>query len=317
LIGGTETKTVYQEGDKIPPAAPPKKSTEDGKVYYGLRISMSLGLANTDWAKAKTLKTLEEHSVDAAAAASNSTDSPDVKPHGLSLVVDYPDSTDSTDSPDSPDVKPHSLSLVVDSTDSPDVKPHSLSLVVNSPDSPNVSSRSLSPADSPDFSPQSHSSSRGKKRRNSSPPPNYSRDASRDASRDTAAKRRRVLVVLDDEEENREYNNLLKETQSLKQKLNEEKKKRNDLSVQYEMLKKEFQELRRQKRETDLKLQKTIEDNDILISKLAICACKCLGHKEDCKKGSYYPHLGYGSSEEDLKDNIVKSSKIERQQILF
>jgi hypothetical protein len=54
-----------------------------------------------------------------------------------------------------------------------------------------------------------------------------------------------------------------------------------------------------------------------LISKLAICACKCLGHKEDGKKGSYYPQLGYGSSEEDLKDKIVESSKIERQQILF
>ena len=113
---------------------------------------MTLGLMNTDWAKAKTLETLEEHIVDAAAAAANSTD---VTPQGP--VVD---------SPDSPNVSSKSLSLV----DSPD-----------SPDYQDVSSRSLSAVDSPNFPPQSpaSSSSRGEKRRDhySSPQPNSSRDA--------------------------------------------------------------------------------------------------------------------------------------------
>jgi hypothetical protein len=155
LIGQKETRTVYQEGEKIPPAAPPKNSLEDGKVFYGHINSMTLGLMNTDWAKAKTPETLEEHISDAAAAAANSTD---VTPQGP--VVD---------SPDSPNVSSKSLSLV----DSPD-----------SPDYQDVSSRSLSPVDSPDspnFPPQSpaSSSSRGEKRRDhySSPQPNSSRDA--------------------------------------------------------------------------------------------------------------------------------------------
>jgi hypothetical protein len=51
LIGQKETITVYQEGEKIPPAAPPNNSLEDGKVFYGHRNSMTLGLMNTDWAK--------------------------------------------------------------------------------------------------------------------------------------------------------------------------------------------------------------------------------------------------------------------------
>jgi hypothetical protein len=272
LIGGKETKTVYEEGDDIPPAAPPNKNSDGGKVFYGHRISMTLGLVNTDWAKAKTL---EGPSVDAAAAAANS----------------------------------------------PDVTPQSLTLVVDSPDSPNVSSRSLSPVDSPDVTPQSpapSSSRRGEKRRDrsSSPLPNSSRDA--------AAKKRRVLDLGDEnvEEESREDNTLLKKYKSVKQKLNEEKMK-NDLSVKYEMLKKAFEELQRQKEETDQKLQQSVKTNKKdakKISELSICAYKCLGHKEDYKKGSYYPQLGYGSSEEDLKNKIVKrvkSSKIDRQQILF
>jgi hypothetical protein len=110
LIGQKETRTVYQEGEKIPPAAPPKNSLEDGKVFYGHRNSMTLGLMNTDWAKAKTPETLEEHISDAAAAAANSTD---VTPQGP--VVD---------SPDSPNVSSKSLSPV-DFPDSPDFSPQS------------------------------------------------------------------------------------------------------------------------------------------------------------------------------------------------
>jgi hypothetical protein len=158
------------------------------------------------------------------------------------------------------------------------------------------------------LSPQSPapSSSKGAKRRDrsSSPPPNSSRNA--------AAKKRRVLDLDDEDVEEKSREDLVKEIESLKHKLNKEKKK-NDKSVKYKVLKKAFRKLQKEKKETD-------QEKDILISKLSACAYKCIEHKEDFKKGSTYPQLGYGSTEEDLKNKIVKRVerlKIERQQIFF
>jgi hypothetical protein len=135
-----------------------------------------------------------------------------------------------------------------------------------------------------------------------------------------------------DEEESRDK----KEIQRLKQKLKDEQKK-NEVSFQNEMLKKEIEEKDKVIKERDETIEerdkiieerdkriekdaKAIEEKDILISKLSTCAYKCIKHKEDFKKGSTYPQLGYGSSKEDLKNKIVKrveSLEIDRQQIFF
>jgi hypothetical protein len=78
LIGCREHKKVFQEGDEIPPPPSPEKSGEGDQVTYGCRISMTIGLVNTDWAKTLDLSPPQLRQATTSPTTESVANSPDL-----------------------------------------------------------------------------------------------------------------------------------------------------------------------------------------------------------------------------------------------